>query len=682
MSNNSFFFRLLDSPIDSKGADLLQQITLQNQGAHSDKTYPANPDAFGSIPGSPFAYWTDPKIRELFKTMPRLEQDGRIARVGLSTKDDFRFLRLFWEVDSIELGKIWFDFTKGGPFSPYFCDLHLVVDWENDGIRLKAFAEQRSKEIFGTGSWSRWINSREYYFRQGLTWPSRTNGFSVRILPQNSLFSVKGPAIFVPNDDESYLLGLLAILNSSLFSSLLTLQLARTELAQSYEVGIIQQSPIPSGFKNAQEELSEIALESYKLVRVPFIHQETTHVFQLPRLISVEFSNLTEPIKASEEQERIRQKRLENLQASIDTQVTVLYGMNIGKQINTDDIASSSVITPSPEEDQQPKHEYDEDEDEDLSPVLRPSSLVSDLLMWCLGVAFSRWDVRFALEPDLLPALGSPFDPLPCCSPGMLLSPDGLPATPGNIVSEAWLRARPNVLDLPTTVNGEETIADHEYPLPIAWDGILVDDPDHPRDIVTAVRRALRLVCKDHADSLEQEACQILEVPDLRTYFRDPRLFFNYHIKRYSKSRRKAPIYWMMQSARRGYAIWLYYPRLNPDLLFRAGREYVDAKISLETERLNELQLARAGLAGTSLKAREKQVARQADLVNEVKAFGKELDRVALLEIKPDLNDGVLLNIAPLHNLVPWKEAEKAWNELAGGKYEWSSIAKQIKGKK
>jgi hypothetical protein len=25
-----------------------------------------------------------------------------------------------------------------------------------------------------------------------------------------------------------------------------------------------------------------------------------------------------------------------------------------------------------------------------------------------------------------------------------------------------------------------------DYPLPVAWDGFLVDDPDHPRDIVSA----------------------------------------------------------------------------------------------------------------------------------------------------------------------------------------------------
>lgn len=34
----------------------------------------------------------------------------------------------------------------------------------------------------------------------------------------------------------------------------------------------------------------------------------------------------------------------------------------------------------------------------------------------------------------------------------------------------------------------------------------------------------------------------------------------------------------------------------------------------------------------------------------------------------PDLDDGVVLTIAPLHRLVPWREAEQRWKELLAGK--------------
>ena len=49
------------------------------------------------------------------------------------------------------------------------------------------------------------------------------------------------------------------------------------------------------------------------------------------------------------------------------------------------------------------------------------------------------------------------------------------------------------------------------------------------------------------------------------------------------------------------------------------------------------------------------------------------------LHLEPDLNDGVVLNIAPLWELVPWKEAKAYWEDLLAGKYEWSTIGKQLR---
>jgi len=51
------------------------------------------------------------------------------------------------------------------------------------------------------------------------------------------------------------------------------------------------------------------------------------------------------------------------------------------------------------------------------------------------------------------------------------------------------------------------------------------------------------------------------------------------------------------------------------------------------------------------------------------------------LHPEPDLNDGVVLNIATLWELAPWKEAKQYWDELVEGKYEWSSIGKQLREK-
>src|SRR5207247_2556501 len=138
-------------------------------------------------------------------------------------------------------------------------------------------------------------------------------------------------------------------------------------------------------------------------------------------------------------------------------------------------------------------------------------------------------------------------DPLPACSPGTLIGPDGLPATSGSIVSEEWLHARPDANSLPGEGKVKEcTIPDSEYPFVINWEGILVDDQDHPEDIVRRVQGVFRVIWREKAEAIEQEACQILGIKELREYFRRSGngSFWMDHVKRYSKSRRKAPIYW------------------------------------------------------------------------------------------------------------------------------------------
>ena len=61
-------------------------------------------------------------------------------------------------------------------------------------------------------------------------------------------------------------------------------------------------------------------------------------------------------------------------------------------------------------------------------PLSNKITIVAEFLCWCVGILFSRWDIRFALDKSLAPKLPDPFDPLPVCPPGMLQGPDGLPA--------------------------------------------------------------------------------------------------------------------------------------------------------------------------------------------------------------------------------------------------------------
>lgn len=60
-----------------------------------------------------------------------------------------------------------------------------------------------------------------------------------------------------------------------------------------------------------------------------------------------------------------------------------------------------------------------------------------------------------------------------------------------------------------------------------------------------------------------------------------------------------------------------------------------------------------AGTGGPEAKRLEKEIADQEDFVAELEDFEEKLRPVAELELEPDLDDGVVLNIAPLRELVP-----------------------------
>jgi hypothetical protein len=295
------------------------------------------------------------------------------------------------------------------------------------------------------------------------------------------------------------------------------------------------------------------------------------------------------------------------------------------------------------------------DADAEIVASNRPA-LVAGLLSYGIGCACGRWDIRFAAGKCQPPPLPDPFDPLPVCPAGMLQGADGLPAKPEDVPPD--------------------------YPIRIDWDGILVDDPEHPDDIVRRVREVLEVIWKDRAEAIEKEACEILGVRELRDYFRKSGSggFWMDHVKCYSKSRRKAPIYWHLRSAKGNYGLWLYYHRLDKDILFKALLNYVEPKIRLEEDRLNTLRARweAAGKSGREAKGLERDIDRQEQFVTELQDFRDKLRRAADLHIAPNLNDGVILNIAPLWELVPWKEAKKYWEALQEGKYDWSHIAYRL----
>ena len=297
------------------------------------------------------------------------------------------------------------------------------------------------------------------------------------------------------------------------------------------------------------------------------------------------------------------------------------------------------------------------DSDADVPISSEPISLMCDrMLAYGVGCVFGRWDIRYATGDKPAPELPDPFAPLPACPPGMLQNAQGLPAAPEGVPAD--------------------------YPLRISWSGILVDDPDHPEDIVRRVREVLALLWGERAEAIEQEACEILGVKELRDYFAAPSRFFADHLKRYSKSRRQAPIYWPLSTRSGRYTVWLYYHRLNADTLYTVVNRYVTPKMEAVQEHAERLSARLAEATGREAAALGDEIGDLRTFLDELREFRAELLRVAELPYKPDLNDGVIINAAPLHRLFrlrKWAQDTAAvWAKLVAGEYDWAHLAYTI----
>ena len=492
------------------------------------------------------------------------------------------------------------------------------------------------------------------------------------MLPAGCVFADKGPAVFAPTDQ---LASLLSLVNSASFRLLVSLQMA----FGSYEVGVIQRTPIPilSGV-NAQA-LGNLALSCVNLKRSLDTITENSHAFAVPALLAGQSHNLAERAQAWQAQVSATEAHLAQYQREIDNIAFDLYDISeadrrsIEASRHGDDGAEPSVDA----------DEAGDDDGDNVGTVDR-RALASDLVSYLLGCAFGRWDVRIALRPSLAPKLARPFDSLPVCSPGMLVGPEGLPATRDALVSEEWLRARPDAIKLPPDGSIETpTISDAEYPLTLAWDGILVDDVEHPADIVHRLREVLMLLWQEgqggQAEAIEQEICVLLGVRELRDYLRRPGGFFEEHLKRYSKSRRQAPIYWPLSTSSGSYTLWLYYPRLTSDTLYSAVNRYVEPKVARVERDVKDLVAQLADATGREASMLRQQCEQGTARVQELTEFRDELLHVASLPYRPDLDDGVIINAAPLHRLfrLPrWaRDARACWTKLEHGDYDWAHLA-------
>jgi len=580
------------------------------------------------LPKSKILYNLPSNTLRLFLKNETLGDATIMAKVGMKTANDFRFVRLRSEVKSVDIGRgrPWVPFAKGGGYSVFYSDLPLVVNWGSDGAEICEINRQSN------GQTAQARQGYTYYYLSGGTYSYRAKDFGVRVLPEGFIFSGKGIVVFpaAPDCDPGFVVGML---NARLFKALINLQAN----AKQYDKGIVESLPFVAMPRDQQASIRDSTLTAVKALRLQSQRIEGNSLFVCPEIKE----SLSEMVQCA----IIRSYAVKEITAASLAEINRI----VDSTYQVDSRALENVLLGEKTEDDGAPNVSDgaddsgEDEEDQSRASRTPSELAFELVSYAFGCAIGRWDIRYATGEMPLPEMNSAFAALPVQAPGILrkdISLTGLTS----------------------------------YPLSLPPAGMLVDDEGHGLDVVERIRNVLRLLWRSSADDIEQEIATALFSESLRQYICRPSAFFSEHLALYTKSKRKSPIYWPLSTASGTYTLWIYYPSLTSQTLYSAINDFVEPKLKDVGEQV------------ASLRAKGSDRTRQDEKQFEaLQAFELELIelRDTLLKIaptyRPNHDDGVQITAAPLWPLFrhkPWQKVLKdTWAKLEKGDYDWAHLA-------
>lgn len=660
--------------------ETLRQVlqSLRTRGSHRS-LFAASHDKFNALPSCFFAYWMSATLTALYSSRRTFATSGHAVVVGTQTSDDFRFLRLGWEVPQGEIGLAlsWAPFAKGGEYSPYYDDIHLTVRWEGAGHEIEAFPKA-------------FIRSPQYYGRSGVTWPARTTSpFGPRVLPSGCAFGHKGPAA-IPGEpaETAVVLGCLA---SRPMRLLLSARLgagddAPGSASKSYEVGLIRDLPMPPLSAGQLASLAELTTRAIQLASTEFrFVDEAAAVFTLPEPIFVAvgnralgFDDLVARTIASREDRFVEmaaiQQQIDDLVAGgLGFTEADLQVLNEELELGLQQLPRDAVVN----------------DDLFRTAYLTKNAVPGERLP---GGVIAEQDVRIrtrrakqhaALRSEQ--ALARLFEAHPAVvvtarrALGLVRKEDR-EGRARDVVSFLAGVAFGRFLPASCLRAAEESLDPFaELPRPLHLGGnpraIVVDDEGHRDDLAAMILTAARDLLGEDSRVLD-EAIVHLGADGLRGWLRAG--FFDDHLARYSKSRRKAPLYWWLSTPSASYSVWLYVHGLTSDTLYAVQSKYVEPKLERERLALTRQQKDAGANPAAAVRA---QLEKQENLVKELQEFLADLKHVAALW-RPTLDDGIVIAQAPLWRLVrhaAWrKELESTWEALGNREYDWAHLAMHL----
>jgi len=331
--------------------------------------------------------------------------------------------------------------------------------------------------------------------------------------------------------------------------------------------------------------------------------------------------DFTKPLRSLSEK-AARKEKLAAIGCEIDAEVSHLYGLS-DEDLSTIDRELNGTVQPEDEGDMEEAEVAPEAEDEaeEISD-LSPADLARSWISYAIGTVLGRFEIG---------------------KPGGL----GCGDFPEAAVEEIRKLIDP--------------------------DGIMPCEEGHPQDLASRVFACLeQMLGVTEAIASVRAAFEIDGEPvkALRGWldrFTGPpdNSFWKYHHQLY----RKRPIYWPFQSPEQEFTVWVFQEKVGPNTL------HTVKQLSEEQLNLTERRIADLRLAPTS-KAVERELQKLLTKSDDLREFSKRLQAHIEAGYISCIDDGVVLNAAPLHDLFPsWTDTKKAWLELETGKYDWAHQA-------
>lgn len=619
-NDGGIYYRL----VDGRNSSEKENAFLRRENGF----YGINQSNFEKIPGCPIGYWVSENIRETFTRNLPLSAVANPC-VGLQTADNGRFLRSWFEVNierigfghknaasAAESGRKWFPCNKGGGQRRWYGNQSEIIDWENDGIRIKEFPGAV-------------IRNESTYYKETIGWNMiSSGGESFRFYPEG--FILNNASCAYPCKD---ILGALGLLNSKFISLIAkiinpTINLSNGVVAkfpymvidkESYK-SLVQQNITISKLDWDAHETSWDFLEN-ELIRLS-VCQNTADTMAdscqadgstLPSRWQAPANTLAEAMERYKEVWREQFLQLHANEEELNRQFIEIYGLQ-------------DELTPDVPLDEVTILQKGEISIEDGDIVWHEDIIIKQLISYLVGCFMGRYSID---------------------KPGLIIASQNQDLSALGVKVEGIDNGAAGRIEIDD--DGVVPILAGEY---------------FPDDMTVRIEQAIKLIFgEEHFQANLRYIEEKLSKP-LREYlFKD---FFNDHID--GKMYQKRPIYWMFSSKmgdkrKKGYfKALVYMHRMESDTLSKLHADYVVPYIDkIEQQHIEAEDLSlRDDISQAARNKARKSAEEYADQIRELKDFEQVLVQMASQRLSIDLDDGVRVNYPKFYPLVePIKGLDK-----------------------